>query len=86
MDTSIPFHTLVKVVDSEDITNETILSQEQSLHINTEHQNWSLKFCFMRILIKTIKRCSHNRMIRRTKVNFNFKSPASFVEKTINLF
>ena len=53
---STPFHTLVKAVEVEDVTNEKLRTLDQPLEIRKmKHQNWNLKTYPLKHMIQILK-------------------------------
>ena len=78
LEPAIPFHTLVKLVDAEDIANDKIRTHDLALEIN----NITNKLQTLLILHNKNNLCLHNLETQITKANLhNIKTAPSVIEQ-----
>ena len=70
LEPSIPFHTLVKLVDAEDIANDKIITHDLALEAITLRNNYTLK---LSNLHHKNNLCLHNQKTPTTKTNLHIK-------------
>ena len=71
MEASNLFHTLVKLVNSGDITNEKLRAVELPLEFKKQHLSLHLKNCFLKLMIATLeKKTTQPKDLNNKKTHF----------------